>query len=639
MNNEYDFGGWATIPDMLCSDGRVIGKDAFAHQDGEVVPLVWGHIHDDPKRVLGKVTLYSKDGGVYCKGKFNDGENAKMCKMLLVHGDIDSISICANELRPKNSKIVQHGKIREVSLVLSGANPGAHIDEILCHSDEDLDEAIITSGETIELLHSDDEPDDKEEVNVSEILQTLNDQQAKAVEIALGCAVEYGRAEAAKNLIDKDEDKDENIKHDGSDDTLIKEDDNMIKHNAFESVKERQTSGALTVEDSREIIKMAKNSSVGSFRTALQMYVGEDELQHAGFYDAAMPDSGIDVLFPDYKDVLEKPFATVTDRDEWVRIVMDGVHKSPISRIRTREADLRQRVRTPDYWGSTSGSSVDDDGRRNFAGNRGYGWQRDSAQAKHEGGEFPFIQRTTDPQTVYRKDSLFRDDIIDITEFDIVAYQYKLMRAGLEYEIARAILFGDGRLSNDPDKISQDHIRSVYNDVEPYVIRRVFAPNQLLQGTDTTTYFGKNFIVAESMVEEILDAQIDYRGGAPIFFCTQRFINTMLLSRDRDGHRMYKTVADIEAALNIKKLVPCDEIDYIPARTVTVDNTTKKYALTGIGLNLQNYTLGATRGGEITSFNQFDIDFNKEKYLIEARVSGALTRAYSAFILEEDVTP
>lgn len=654
---KYDFGGWATKANLLCGDGRTILSGAFKEQSGQKVPLVWGHIHDDPSRVLGHAILEDRNGDMYAYCTFNDSENANIAKILVKHGDVNALSICANKLQQRGS-IVQHGIIREVSLVLAGANPGATIDEVMCHSDSGESEYIIYTGMPldIELEHG------GEDERFIDILKRMDDDETEDE------TEDKTEDEDEKENEDTDEDdeEDEELKHSSAKRTMqevidsmdadqrdvlfalvaqageaaidLKEENDMtMKHSIFDNPSQQKNDLALTHADCIEICKLAKDRTVGSLQTAIKMYVGEDTLQHAGFYDnttgSTYSGDGVDVLFPEYKDILKNPPEFITDNDDWVAKVINGVHKSPISRIRTRQTDIRTRNNIQTYYDGQTGSGH----TGVYPGNRGKGYIK-GAQ-KSEGPVFPLLIRTTDPQTVYRRDSLHRDDIIDITDFDVVAYQYQVMKKGLEYEIARAILLGDGRLDNDPDKIFQDHIRSVYLDVSPYVIRKTVdfdTTGATLQGNDTDDYFGEGFIKAETLVQELLTAKISYRGsGNETMFCTQQFINTMLLARDRDGRRLYTGMSDVCASLGVKEIVPCEEMLYT-SRT-TADS--KVLAPIAIVLNLGDYTLGSTKGGEITRFNQFDIDYNKEKYLIETRLSGALVRAYSAIVLEEDITP
>lgn len=600
----YDFCGWATRNDLKCSDGRIIRKDAFKANDGAKVPLVWNHQHNDPDEVLGHAILENRDEGVYAYCKFNESESGQTAKLLVQHGDVDALSIYANQLKQQGPNVM-HGNIREVSLVLAGANPGAFIESIIQHGEESDEEGIIYTGENITLSHagcgsssSDDkkkkkelehakENEDSEEDSkmaeggktIGEVFESLNEEQKNAVYALIGQALE------------------------GEDMESDEEDDEM-KHNVFDNEPVARE-GVLTHSDQESIIAMAKASNVGSLRTAMDIYASEhDSLKH-GIDE-------IETLFPDYADV--RPGAPeLIERDQsWVAQVMRKTHKSPISRIRTRQADAR-------------GTDL-----------RAHGYQNKGDQKTYS-GNIKLLGRTTDPQTVYRKDALHRDDIIDITDFDVVEYQYGVMRRNLEEDIALATMIGDGRDDGDPDKIHEEHIRSIWNDDELYTIHRdvdIAAAKTELQGTNTSTNFGDNYIYAEAIVTAALYSREDYKGsGNPDFYCTPHLLNVMLLARDLNGRRIYDSKSDLAKALNVPNIYTVEQFED-KIRTTTDG---KKKKLLGIFVNLADYQHGSTKGGEITRFNQFDIDFNQEKYLIETRLSGALTRIKSAIALEEPV--
>lgn len=600
----YDFCGWATRNDLKCSDGRIIRKDAFKANDGAKVPLVWNHQHNDPDEVLGHAILENRDEGVYAYCKFNESESGQTAKLLVQHGDVDALSIYANQLKQQGPNVT-HGNIREVSLVLAGANPGAFIESIIQHGEESDEEGIIYTGENITLSHagcgsssSDDkkkkkelehakENEDGEEDSkmaeggktIAEVFESLNDEQKNVVYALIGQALEG-----------KDIESDE-------------EDDEM-KHNVFDNEPVARE-GVLTHSDQESIIAMAKASNVGSLRTAMNIYASEHDTLKHGIDE-------IETLFPDYADV--RPGAPeLIERDQsWVAQVMRKTHKSPISRIRTRQADAR-------------GTDL-----------RAHGYQNKGDQKTYS-GNIKLLGRTTDPQTVYRKDALHRDDIIDITDFDVVEYQYGVMRRNLEEDIALATMIGDGRDDGDPDKIHEEHIRSIWNDDELYTIHRdvnIAAAKTELQGTDTSANFGDNYIYAEAIVTAALYSREDYKGsGNPDFYCTPHLLNVMLLARDLNGRRIYDSKSDLAKALNVPNIYTVEQFED-KIRTTTDG---KKKKLLGIFVNLADYQHGSTKGGEITRFNQFDIDFNQEKYLIETRLSGALTRIKSAIALEEPV--
>lgn len=609
--DKFDFSGWATKANLKCSDGRIIRQDAFKDNDGQKVPLVWNHKHDDTNQVLGHALLENRDGGVYAYCKFNNTESGNTAKELVKHGDVDKLSIYANQLKQQGPNVI-HGNIREVSLVLAGANPGALIEDVMMHSsDGDYileDECIIHTGDYFEVIdentieHSSedekkdelehaedktmDENKDKKdgEETVADVIDTMNEKQQTVMYALI--------AEAMEGNFDDNEDEDE---EGGNED---------MKHNVFEK-EENKNANVLSHADEATIIDMAKAPSVGSLQHAMEIYAEENSLQH-GIDD-------IELLFPEYKDV--KPGAPeLLERDQtWVGVVMNKAHKSPISRIRTRQADARA------------------------AELRAKGYKK--GNQKTLSANIKLLSRTTDPQTVYRKDELHRDDILDITDFDVVSYQYGIMRRNLEEDIAMAILIGDGRDDVDPDKISEDHIRSIWHDDELYTIHAdvdIAAARAELQGTDTNKHFGDNYIYAEAIITAALYARERYKGSGSLdFFCTPHLLNVMLLARDLNGRRIYDSKSDLAAALNVNSIYTVEQFEG-KTRTTEGDQTKK---LLGLFVNMADYQIGSTKGGEITKFNQFDIDFNKEKYLLETRLSGALTKVYSAIALEEPVTP
>ena len=604
MDN-FDFSGWATKANLKCSDGRIIRPNAFKHNDGQKVPLVWNHRHGSAQEVLGHALLENREEGVYAYCAFNETESGKTAKLLVQHGDVDQLSIYANELKQQGPNVI-HGNIKEVSLVLAGANPGAYIDsESIKHGEDSDEEGIIYTGEYIslehsgieetkpeepkeelkeELAHSEEEKMDEKkpdsEKTIGDIIDTMNEEQQTVL-----------YAMVAQALEDRGEEDDS----EGGDEDM--------KHNVFDN-DERQ-GNALTHADEGAIIEMAKAPSVGSLQHAMEIYAEENALQHGI--------DQIETLFPDYQ--LTNPGAPETlERDQtWVGVVMNKVHKSPISRIRTRQADARA------------------------AELRAKGYKK-GAQ-KTLSANLKLLSRTTDPQTVYRKDELHRDDIVDITDFDVVEYQYGLMRRNLEEDIAMAILIGDGREDVDPDKISEDHIRSIWHDDELYTIHAdvdINAAKAELQGSDTSKHFGDNYVYAEAIITAALYAREKYKGSGNLdFFCTPHLLNVMLLARDMNGRRIYDSKSDLAAALNVGAIYTVEQFE---GKTRTAEESKTKKLL-GLFVNMADYQIGSTKGGEITRFNQFDIDFNKEKYLLETRLSGALTKVYSAIALEEPVTP
>lgn len=603
---KYDFGGWATRNDLPCADGRVIKKDAFKGQNGQTVPLVWMHNHADPENVLGLAHLENRDEGVYAFCEFNDTESGKTARELVKHGDVQSLSIFANQLKQAGHDVV-HGIIREVSLVLAGANPGAFIDDVVMHGDGETG-IILGYDEMImgHLEHSDDEEkkedppkseDDKNGETVGDVLKTLTDKQYTAV-----CAVVGQIIEDAKN--DGDETKKDESK--GGDDNM--------KHNVFDTDK-RDDKNFLSHADQEEILKLAKTSQVGTFQTALEIYANENALQHDAFASgfAQTEDGNVTLLFPEYKDVRPGAPELITNDQGWITTVMNKVHKSPISRIRTSQVDIRN-IDALKAKGYTKGKQ------------------------KKQTGNFKLVRRTTDPQTVYVKSALHRDDIIDITDFDYVAYLYNIDRLMLNEELATAIMLGDGRDDGDEGKISPDHIRPIWLDDDLYTIHvdlDVAAAKKELQGTNTAANFGENYIIAEAMINTVLYAREDYKGtGTPDLFITPHMLNQMLLARDINGRRIYSSKTELATALNVGSINTAEQFE---GKTRIISDSKKK-KLVAIIANLADYSLGATKGGEVTHFTQFDIDFNQEKSLLETRCSGALTRVYSAIAIEEDVT-
>lgn len=619
----FDFSGWATRANLKCSDGRTILKDAFRDNDGQTVPLVWNHQHNDPLNVLGHAKLENRDEGVYAYCKFNDTESGQNAKLLVEHGDVSALSIYANQLKQQGGNVL-HGAIREVSLVLAGANPGAFIDSIIKHGEASEEEAIIFTGEDITLCHAEDEnseedseteenvmkeseslshaDDKKEDDNVAEetkktdgektiadVFNTLNEEQKTVVYAMIGQALE----DAGK--------KEDTEKSEGGNDSM--------KHNVFDQEEVRE-GGVLSHADQQAIITMAKANNVGSLQTALKIYAEENsDLKH-GFVDSEGQDA-IETLFPDYK-TLGPGAPELLERDlTWVDHVMRGTHKSPISRIRTRQADARaEELRA-----------------------RGY----KKGEEKQVAGNIKLLSRTTDPQTIYRKDSMHRDDIIDITDFDVVEYQWRIMRRNLEEEVARAVLIGDGREDGDEMKIDETHVRSIWNDDDLYTIHAEVdteAARSELQGTNTSANFGENYIYAEAIITAALYSREQYKGSGSLeFYCTPHLLNVMLLARDLNGRRIYSSKADLAAALNVVAIHTVEQFE----GKVRTDKENKKHKLLGLFVNLDDYQIGSTKGGEITKFDQFDIDFNQYKYLIETRISGALTKVHSAIALEEPV--
>ena len=656
MAFRYDFSGYATRNDIKCTDGRIIRAGAFADQDGAKVPLVWNHDHRGMENVIGHALLENRSDGVYAYGVFNETKNGVNAKELVEHGDICAMSIYANKLK-QNGPDVIHGVIRELSLVYAGANPGAFIDSVITHEDGADEEAVIYFDQAIdvsngELTHEDKEaqekdskeepekkpekkPDEDPKKTPKEIIDGLSEKKKKVAVLIISMSPKIDEIDTINdNKENPASDKGETVadiwetfteeekkavyavigtakeNNESSDDGDEEEDNDnkeekVMRHNAFDKETQTETvDGVLTHSDQEAILALAKSKSCGSLREAMEQYAGEtDHLQH-GIDE-------IETLFPEYKDVKPGAPELVTDSLGWVTTVMNGVHKSPISRIRTRQTDARGRKI------------------------RGLGYQK--GNLKKEVGNVKLVNRTTDPYTVYVKDSMNRDDILDITDFDVVSYEYNLLRMALNEEIATAVMVGDGREDGDEDKIPEDKIRPIWTDDELYTIHKtvdVAGMKTKLQGSDTSKNFGDNYIETEAIIEAALDARIDYRGsGSPAFFCTPQLVNTMLMARDLNGRRIYNSIDELKTILNVSAIVTIEQFAGLQ-RTVE----SNKMALLGIMVNLDDYYVGATKGGQITQFNQFDIDFNKEKYLIEARISGALTKIKSAIVLEKKVS-
>lgn len=614
MDN-FDFCGWATKANLMCSDGRIIRKDAFKHNDGQTVPLVWNHQHNDPDEVLGHALLENRDEGVYAYCKFNETESGKTARLLVQHGDVNALSIYANQLKQQGPNVM-HGNIRELSLVLAGANPGASIESVIMHGEESDEEAVIFTGEEISLFHAEEsdaeqkgkkemanetkKPDEgskksegKEDKTVADVFNELTEEQKTVVYAMIGQALE----DAGVSDEDESEEGEEDMKH------------NVFEHDV------REESGTLCHADQESIIAMAKSSQVGSFQTALQIYADENNLQHdavsSGFVQSGS--GNVTTLFPEYKEVRPGAPELITNDQGWISVVMSKVHKSPISRIRTSQVDIR-----------------------NIDTIRAKGYKK--GKQKGQTGNFSLVRRTTDPQTIYVKNALHRDDIIDITDFDYVQYLYNIDRMMLNEELATAIMLGDGREEGDEGKIAPDKIRPIWLDDDLYTIHtdlNITGAKSELQGTGTSASFGDNYITAEAMINTVLYAREKFKGtGTPDMFITPHMLNVMLLARDMNGRRIYSSKAELASALNVGNIYTAEQFEG-KTRT-TSDSKTKK--LHAIIANLADYSLGSTKGGEVTHFTQFDIDFNQEKSLLETRCSGALTRVYSAIAIEEDVT-
>ena len=582
---KYDFSGWATRNDLKCGDGRIIRKDAFKDNDGQIVPLVWNHQHNDPLNVLGHALLENRNEGVYAYCSFNDTDNGQEAKKIVQHGDIMSLSIYANKLTQNGADVI-HGAIREVSLVLAGANPGAFIDAVLEHKDTEGEAMIYSCGEAPTLAHSEDSEEKGEEEmgndeemsldEVRDIYEGLDDRQKAAVNRLLGEALE-----------DMDYDDDD---EDDEDDEYDEDEDENMKHNVFDN--DTRQNDYLSHADMQAIFKNAQRT--GSLKEAILDYTdgygvelmhstmsGDTENDHAPGYGPTFGIQNIDYLFPDYKNLENVPTFIQRNMD-WVSVVMNGVHHTPFSRIKSRFANITAEEA------------------------RALGYLKGKMKKEEV---FTLLKRTTDPQTIYKKQKMDRDDIIDITDFDVVAWIRKEMRMMLDEEIARAILIGDGRLTSSDDHISADHIRPIASDVDLFTIKKHLAANATTKQT----------------INEIIRSRKDYKGsGNPIFFTTEDVLTDMLLLEDDIGHTLYKTEAELATKLRVSRIVT---VEVMENQQINGED------LIGVIVNLSDYTVGADKGGQINTFDDFDIDYNQQKYLMETRISGALIKPYSAIVV------
>lgn len=602
-----DFSGYATRNDLTCGDGRVIRKDAFKNNNGQKIPLVWNHEHNDPNAVLGHAVLENREDGVYAYGTFNDTEQGQMAKQLVQNGDVSSLSIWANQLKQIGKDVI-HGNIRELSLVLAGSNPGAYVDFVMSHSEDGGDELEACWNENIMLHHSADSDgsasvnngekggekrmsdsnsqenssEQKKEKSIQEVIDSMNEEQQQVLYGVLGMA-----------LSDDNDDEE-----DGG---------NEMKHNVFDQNGGEEMQ-VLSHSDEMNIVALAKQSNVGSLKQAMEIYTEENNLSHSVFDDETT-----EKLFPEY-ELLKKGEPDTIERDQsWIDSVISRVHKSPISRIRTRQADAR------------------------IAELKAKGYQKKGSY-KQEMEKVKLIGRTTDPQTVYVKSDMHRDDIVDIVDFDVVGYQWRVMQSVLNETIAMATLVGDGREDGDPDKIHEEHIRPIWTDDDIYCIHQDVDINKAkeeLQGTNTSANFGSNYIYAEAIITAALYSREKYKGSGSLeFYCTPHLLNVMLLARDLNGRRVYDSITDLAAALNVSTIHTVEQFEGLK-RDGASDG--KKRKLLGLFVNLNDYQYGSTKGGEVTKFEDFDMDFNRYKYMLETRLSGSLTKLYSAIALEEPV--
>lgn len=576
---KFDFSGWATRNNLKCSDGRVIMKDAFKHNDGQTVPLVWNHQHNDPNNVLGHALLENRDEGVYAYCTLNNTESGKNAKLLIEHGDVTALSIYANQLKQKGSDVF-HGAIREVSLVLAGANPGAFIDSIMSHGEESDEEAIIYTGEDISLYHAEesktnDEGAKKEEKmaeqnkkpeseeTVADVFNTLTEKQKTVVYAMIGQALEESGAG------DNDE-----------------EDDN-VKHNVFDQ-DEMMTDGVLSHSDMQAIISDAKR--YGSMKESFMAH--STDIEYSPGTSTYGVDGADDFLFPEAR-LLNSPPEFIKRDTGWVQKVMGGVHHTPFSRIKSMFADITE----PDA--------------------RAKGYIKGKMKKEEV---FGLLKRTTTPTTIYKKQKMDRDDIVDITDFDVIAWLKSEMRMMLDEEIARAILVGDGRGTDSDDKINEMHIRPIWKDADLFTIK---ASVSVKHGATADEK-------AKAFIRAAIKSRKEYKGsGEPTLYTTEDMLTDCLLLEDLNGRVIYDTIEKLKNALRVKEIVTVPVMEGLSREVEGVQKP-----LMGLIVNLKDYNVGADKGGAINMFDDFDIDYNQQKYLIETRCSGALIKPYSAIALE-----
>lgn len=562
----YDFSGWATKNDLKCMDGRTIRKDAFKEQDGVTVPLVWNHRHNDVENVLGHAVLENREDGVYAYCSFNDTAKGRAAKEQVMHGDIKSLSIWANRLRQKGNDVM-HGVIRELSLVLAGANPGAYVDFVMAHGEEDPDAFEACYDEPIELAHSDkndernkleaknSESSDNNSTNksedktVGEIIETMNEEQRDLLYGIVGTV-----------LAEREGEDEEEMKHNLFDNETM-ENENVLSHDAMTTI----------INDGKRY---------GSLK--------ESFLEHSAEYGI----ESIDYLFPDAKNLNTPPEFIKRDMD-WVQKVLNGAHHTPFSRIKSMFADI-----------------TEDEARA-----KGY------IKGKLKKEEvFSLLKRVTTPTTIYKKQKMDRDDVVDITDFDVIAWLKSEMRLMLDEEIARAVLIGDGRLASSEDKINEQNIRPIYKDEELFAVKATVSLSSNATDDDKARAFIKNTIKNRK----------NYKGsGNPTLFTTEDVVTDCLLLEDTTGRTLYTSVNDLATKLRVKEIVTVE-----PMEGVSREYGGKTYNLMGIIVNMNDYNIGADKGGAVNMFDDFDIDYNQQKYLIETRCSGALIKPYSAMIIE-----
>lgn len=588
MNKDYDFGGWATRNNIKCSDGRTILKDAFKQNDGQKVPLVWNHQHNDPSEVLGHALLENRDEGVYAYCKFNNTESGQTAKSLVANGDVDKLSIYANRLKTHMNNVM-HGCIREVSLVLAGANPGAFIDTVISHGEdaEAEEEGTIYTDEHIDIIeHSDDENDKKGETDmedenkkvdeekkeennektIQEVFETLNEEQKNAVYAIVGQALEHG-----DDSEDDSEDSSENNDDEGEED---------MKHNVFDNDKNNDE-----VLQHSEILASAIQDAkkYGSLK--------ESVIEHAAINNI----TDIGKLFPDATALNKEPIMIEKDQT-WVGKIMNAIKHTPFSRVKVTMGKMTEpQARAKGYIKGNKKTNI----------------------------QMAALNRIVTPTTVYIKNEIDRDDVIDITDFDVVAWQKREMRKELDKELALAALLGDGRDISDNDKINEQNIIPIIKDVDTFTIKYTITEGVDYKQANNSASNNDSF--TKGIIRAAIRSRKEYKGsGSPTFFTTEDYLTDMLLIEDQNGRRIYESLAQLALALRVKEIVTIPEMEQEAYKDIV-----------GVIVNMADYTMGADKGGSVNMFDDFDIDYNQMKYLMETRCSGALTVPYSAIVLKK----
>ena len=607
MNKDYDFGGWATKNNIKCSDGRTILKDAFKQNDGQKVPLVWNHQHNDPSEVLGHALLENREEGVYAYCKFNNTESGQTAKSLVTNGDVDKLSIYANRLKTHMNNVM-HGCIREVSLVLAGANPGAFIDTVISHGEdaEAEEEGIIYTDEHIETIeHSDDESykkgetdmedenkkvdeekkDENNEKTIQEVFETLNEEQKNAVYAIVGQALEHSddsEDESEDDSKDESEDDSENKDNDSEDNSENNNDEGEedMKHNVFDNDKNNDE-----VLQHSEILASAIQDAkkYGSLK--------ESVIEHAAINNI----TDIGKLFPDATALNKEPIMIEKDQT-WVGKIINTIKHTPFSRVKVTMGKMTEpQARAKGYIKGNKKTDI----------------------------QMAALNRIVTPTTVYIKNEIDRDDVIDITDFDVVAWQKREMRKELDKELALAALLGDGRDISDNDKINEQNIIPIIKDVDTFTIKYTITEGVDYKQANNSASNNDSF--TKGIIRAAIRSRKEYKGsGSPTFFTTEDYLTDMLLIEDQNGRRIYESLAQLALALRVKEIVTIPEMEQEAYKDIV-----------GVIVNMADYTMGADKGGSVNMFDDFDIDYNQMKYLMETRCSGALTVPYSAIVLKK----